>query len=113
MSDQHIPQLTCEPDSENEFSIEHVWYIDLYEDGDWSGTLGHPTKFYSDTPDTQVELVAPVTIDPIIVLNSYWKDINNTGEIIDATDPSNTVINCDGILGPTVSNSILVLIYDG
>jgi hypothetical protein len=110
--DQHIPQLTCLPGAENEFSIADKWYIDTYESGDWNGESGNLVSFFSDTPDTQAEIVAPASPSPITVYNSIWTDINNTGQTIDASDPSNTVINCIGITGPSSTGAFLLIFED-
>lgn len=94
MADQHIPQLTCSPGAENEFSSTEKWFIDIYDSaenggiGDWSGITGLPTRWYSDTSGIQAEIVAPLIIGGIHVSNTFWKDINNTGELIYANDGS-------------------------
>jgi hypothetical protein len=110
--DIHIPQLTCLPGSTNDFDSEDgglVFYIDAYTAGDWSGVAGNVVNFISATPGTMAHIVAPA-IPAIVVFNSYWKDINNTGQVIDATDPSNTVINCIGVNGPAEAGGTWILI---
>jgi len=94
MADQHIPQLTNDPSlgpCENEFAIIHRWFIDTWTPNEWDGNAINQARFYSDTPGTQAEIVAPVQPDGNgpHVTNTFWRDINNTGALIIATDGTN------------------------
>ena len=100
---KHITQIVCDPGAQNEFAIVHIWYIDNYTTGDWDGISGNETSWYSDTPGTQVEIVAPTVVGGIHVQYAKWKDINNTGETIYADDGCINLGNNSGVIFSTNS----------
>ena len=90
MSDQHITEITNDPNAnggaQNEFAIADTWFIDNYNAGDWNGAAGNLAQFYSDTSGSQVTLNISA-IGNITVSHASFKDINVVGGIIyiDAT----------------------------
>jgi hypothetical protein len=93
----HIPELICDPGSENEFAIENTWIIDLYNIGDWNGIAENLVKFYSDTPGSQA------TIDLSSIGNVYatyisFQDINFINGTVYASLTCVNVSNNSGIV---------------
>ena len=110
---QHIPQITCDPGAENEFSVGDMWYIDTYNENDWNGTFGNLTKWYSDISGSQVEIVAPNIAGGIYVSYSFWKDIKNMGAPIYADNGTNIDLgNNYGIIFPIINQMDSLKIYE-
>jgi hypothetical protein len=105
MANQHISELSCDPDSENEFAISSEWIIDTYIPNEWNGIAGNLVKFYSDTPGSKA------TIDLTTIGNVSLRYVNITdiafiGGIV-KVDSTCVVSNSSGIIYSTSSDTIL------
>lgn len=102
MAVEHIPRIICLPGSENEFGTADTTYvIDSYVAGDWDGSSGFLTYWYSDTSGVPAYISAP---SDATVHYSYWRDIHNLGVTINAS--SNTNIDGGGNTGITFGSYI-------
>ncbi len=92
----NIPELTCDPGSNNQFAIADTWVIDSYVPFEWNGTADNLVNFYSDTPGSQA------TIDISAIGNIYvsyvsFQDIKFIGGTVYADSTCVNVSDNSGI----------------
>ena len=115
MSINHIPELTCYPGAQNEFTVADTWVIDSYVPGEWDGTSGpgNLVYFYSDTSGQQTTIDISAFGDVYVSYVSF-QDVNFVGGTIHAD--SGTCVGIDannsGIFWSATSKSDLEAYLD-
>ena len=96
MATVHIPELTCDPGSNNNFAIANTWVIDSYTPFEWNGITSDLVNFYSDTPGSQATIDISA-IGDIHVSYISFKDIKFIGGTVYADSTCINVSDNSGI----------------